>query len=352
MGCSWHLLIGLSLRHGGVYETRGDSLYLKQWAHNGKILTYRLLVQNENVPLWKEQSLKGIAFHQHLYTYLAGREETDEFERWLDSEFENPAEEAIRRVVSEDRLLPEHWRRLVRFAAALDVRTPARLRQFIRNQNETLEALMNETIQRSVREMEESVGRNERLPIGLEESDVLSLFKISIEPLPDGGGLLKAETIVGRRLWIWQMRHLLVKTLGRIPAHKWTILHAPPGMSWPTSDNPLIRLNFQDSKNYDFSGGWGVKNGDILLPLSPKHLLHTSIGNRAWRRGTTLDPKTYRLIRKIIIEHADRYVFAQDTSDIHLIRPRLVCPQTYENELETWQDWHRSQCQAEIELQR
>ncbi|WJM90185.1 hypothetical protein QDY63_22900 [Pseudomonas brenneri] len=26
MGCSWHLLIGLSLRHGGVYETRGDSI--------------------------------------------------------------------------------------------------------------------------------------------------------------------------------------------------------------------------------------------------------------------------------------------------------------------------------------
>ncbi|MBY8972767.1 LysR family substrate-binding domain-containing protein [Pseudomonas sp. P867] len=25
VGCSWHLLIGLSLRHGGVYETRGDS---------------------------------------------------------------------------------------------------------------------------------------------------------------------------------------------------------------------------------------------------------------------------------------------------------------------------------------
>ncbi|NAO30082.1 diguanylate cyclase [Pseudomonas syringae pv. dysoxyli] len=25
VGYSWHLLIGLSLRHGGVYETRGDS---------------------------------------------------------------------------------------------------------------------------------------------------------------------------------------------------------------------------------------------------------------------------------------------------------------------------------------
>lgn len=327
-------------------------LYLKQWANNGKIPTYRLLVQNENVPLWREQSLKGIAFHQHLYTYLAGRGETDEFERWLDSEFENPAEEAIRRVVSEDRLYPEHWRRLVRFAVALDVRTPARLRQFIRNQTETLEALMNETMQRSVHEMEEAVGRNEQLPSGSQDDDDLSLFKISIEPLPDGGGQVKAETIIGRRLWIWQMRHVLTKTLGRIPAHKWTILHAPPGMSWPTSDNPLIRLNFQDSKNYDFGGGWGVKNGDILLPLSPKHLLYTSIGNRAWRRGTTPDLKLYWLIRKIIIEHADRYVFAQDTSDIHLIRPRLVCPKTYENELETWQNWYRSQCQAEIELQR
>ena len=186
-------------------------LYLKQWANNGKIPTYRFLVQNENAPLWREQSLKGIAFHQHLYTYLAGQEETDAFERWLDIEFENPAEEAIRRDVSEDRLFPEHWRRLVRFAVSLDVRTPAHLRQFIRNQNETLEALMDETMQRSVREMEEAVGRNEQLASGSEDEGALSLFKISIEPLPDGGGQVKAETIIGRRLWIGQMRHVLTK---------------------------------------------------------------------------------------------------------------------------------------------
>ena len=38
--------------------------------------------------------------------------------------------------------------------------------------------------------------------------------------------------------------------------HRWTILHAPPGISWPTSDNPLIKLNYQDSSNYDTEGGW------------------------------------------------------------------------------------------------
>ncbi|WP_095146929.1 DUF4238 domain-containing protein [Pseudomonas sp. Irchel s3b6] len=337
------------LRKDNHYVPR---LYLKQWANAGQISTYRLLVASENVPLWRKQSLKGIAFHQHLYTYLAGQEETDEFERWLDCEFEGPAEEAIRRVCGEERLLPEHWRRLVRFAVALDVRTPASLRQFIRKQNETLKSLMDETMQKSVHKMEEALRKSEPLPNSLGENDALSLFNISIEPLPHGGGQIKAETIVGRRLWIWQMRHLLTQTIGRLPRQKWTILHAPPGMSWPTTDNPLVRLNFQDSKNYDFAGGWGVKNGDIILPLSPKHLLYTCIGRRVWDRGTIPDLGTFQLIRKIIIEHADRYVFAQEPSDVHLIRPRFVCPTTYKNEVLAWQNWNRHQCQAELELQR
>ena len=216
-------------------------LYLKQWAHEGQIPTYRLLVPNENVPLWKKQSLKGIAFHQHLYTYLAGQEETDEFERWLDTEFEGPAEEAIRLVIGEERLSPKHWRQLVRFAVALDLRTPASLREFIHRQHGTMTSLMDKTMTSSVLEIEDAVRRNEPLQSSSEDNDALSLFKISVEPQPDGSGHIKAETIIGRRLWIWQIRHLLTKTLGDLPAHRWTILHAPPGMSWPTSDNPLIR---------------------------------------------------------------------------------------------------------------
>lgn len=330
-------------------------LYLKQWAHKGHILTYRLLVPNEKYPLWKRQSLKGIAFHQHLYTYLAGQEETDEFERWLDSEFESPAEEAIRRIIQEDRMSPEHWRKLVRFAVALDVRTPARLKDFIRRQNETLQKLMEETMHRSINNLEEMIRRNDPLPTPSEEDDVPPPIKVSIEKLADGSGHIKAETIIGRRLWIWQMRHLLTKTLRKLPIQKWTILHAPHGTSWPTSDNPLIRLNFNNPTNYDFGGGWGVRNGDILLPLSPKHLLYTSIGNKVWPRGTTPDARTAHFIRKIIIEHADRYVFAlePESGDIHSIRPRLVCPTTYKNEISAWANWHNEQCQAEREfLQR
>lgn len=141
---------------------------------------------------------------------------TDEFERWLDTEFENPAEEAVRRVVQEARMSPEHWRLLARFAVSLDVRTPVRLREFIRQQNKSLQELMDTTRQRSVQELEDAARRNEPLPRPSEDSDATSIFKISIEPLPDGSGQVKAEAIVGRRLWVWQMRHPLTKTLDRL----------------------------------------------------------------------------------------------------------------------------------------
>lgn len=139
-------------------------LYLKQWSHDGFIPTYRLLVPNEKYPLWKEQSLKGIAFHQHLYTYLAGQEETDEFEKWLDQEFENPAQEAIERVVNERSLSPEHWKKLLRFAAAQDVRTPARLREFLGRQREILPSMLEDSVQRSVHMMERAVRGRGALP--------------------------------------------------------------------------------------------------------------------------------------------------------------------------------------------
>ena len=327
-------------------------LYLKQWSASGMIPTYRLLVPNESCPLWKLQSLKGIAYHQHLYTYIAGDEATDEFERWLDSEFEGPAEEAIDRVVREDTLTPEHWARLARFAVAQDVRTPARLREFLARQSEQMPDLLQRVVQDSVQQLEPDGS-----PVGLgsaalqDESKAFPL-KVTIEREPDGSGTLKATTLVGRKMWIWSQRHLLTSTIQKLPPIRWTILHAPSGVSWPTSDNPLVRLNFFNPTNYNFGGGWGVQNGDILLPLSPKHLLYTCIGRKPRPRGTPLDMGTALLIRRIIVEHADRYVFAVEPGDIHSIRPRIVSPEACKAERETWQRWHDDQSHAEIALAR
>jgi len=327
-------------------------LYLKQWAKNGVISTYRLLVPNEKIPLWKTHSLKGIAYQEHLYNYVVAGEQTDEFERWLDREFEAPAEEVISRVISEQRLLPDHWRTLIRFAMAQDVRTPARYREFVARQSESLESLLNDTLERSVADLELAVSEGRSLGRADNTAAEGFPFNLAIDRQPDGSGLLHAHTIVGRRLWVWNARRLLTDTIKKIPMKDWTILKPPPGLSWPTSDNPLVRLNYHGPEQYDFKGGWKVQNGDILLPLSPKHLLYTCVGNRPMIRGTTLDHDTAQFMRRIIIENADRYVFSTESSDVHLIRPRKACAKQFMAERSAWGDWNREQSEAEAKLVR
>lgn len=328
-------------------------LYLKQWARGGKIPTYRLLVPSGNCPLWKDHSIKGIALHQHLYTYVAAQGETDEFERWLDREFENPAEEAIDRVINGQRLTPQHWSQLIRFLAAQDVRTPVRLKEFLARQSKTLLPLINETLTNSVAELEKAVRLGVHFSSPKRDANELFPFKVTIAPDVDGGGTIRAEAVAGRQLWLACSRHMLTRTISHLIAHRWTILHAPDGITWPTSDNPVIRLNFADAYNYDFLGGWGRKNGEILLPLSSKHLLYTKIGSsRPLPRGTPLNEDTASLVRRMIIENADRFVFAQEEGDIHLIRPRTVCSETFKGEQLAWQNWHREQSKAEADFLR
>ncbi|MDZ3826565.1 DUF4238 domain-containing protein [Pseudomonas monsensis] len=327
-------------------------LYLKNWASAGKVLTYRLLVPRDSYPLWQPRPLKAIAFHQHLYTYTLGGQLTDEFERWLDTHFESPAAAAIERVVQEQRLTPEDWQRLIRFALCQDVRTPARMRQFLERQLKILPELMDATLQRSVARLEHAVAHG--LPIDSKPTSSVAAvlddcpFRITTLPQPDGSGLLKAETVVGRRLWLWQVRKLLTETIQQIEPKGWTVLHAPPGMTWPTSDNPLIRVGVYADGGYTFNSGWKADNGDLLLPLSPKHLLHCTVGKRPALRGTVVDRELAQTIKTMIVQHADQFVFSSDPADIATLRPRVVDLQRFEAERAGWRDWGNQQEKVEV----
>lgn len=325
-------------------------LYLKQWSTGANVQTYRLLVPHENVPLWKEHSLRGIAFHQHLYTYQIGLSSTDEFERWLAVEFEQPAEDAIRRAVTGQKMSAEHWKALIRFAVAQDVRTPASLSAFLARQTESLGPTMNATLQETVRRLEVAAAKGTRLPQQEAVSPSLFPLDVSIERTPEGTGAIKATALIGRKLWLWSIRHILTETIERITYEGWTILRAPEGVTWPTSDNPLIKLNFHDFDRYDFGGGWAARKCDILLPLSPKHVLHNSIGAASLPKGSVVDRNLGTFIRKVIVEHAHRYVFDKNISDVPIIRPRLVSLEMFQGEQEAWKRWHREQSEGESGL--
>jgi len=327
--------------------------YLKRWESSYKKLwTYRILVSHDNVPLWKESSVSGIAFHSHLYTRIVAGKENDEMEKWLEREYETPAEESIRKATSDVRLTPSDWRNLVRFLAAQDVRTPARLTEGLRRWQTILPDILENTLQEAVQKLEASSLSGEKLKNT--HSPLAEYFPLRIKTEVEPGQelcTLKAETIVGRGTWLFSIRHLLTNTANILHQHRWTILSPPNGMTWFTSDAPVIRLNFHSLEKYDFGGGWGSKGTEIFLPLSPYHLLYTQVGHRPSVRGSQFSRNHAELIRRFIAEHAHRMIFSQNQdADIPKLRPRIINNDLLRSEKEQWDKWHEEQKKAEKDL--
>lgn len=177
-------------------------LYLKKWESPCRqVWTYRTLVSHENALLWSERSIKGIAYHAHLYTRIAAGQESDEIERWMDNEFEAPAEEAIQKATSNSRMTTEDWTRLIRFLAAQDVRTPARLLEELQHSKESISKLLEETLKETVRKLEVATARNEKIMASKPQLLYADYFPLhvrtDIEPEQEFG-TLKAETLYGQ----------------------------------------------------------------------------------------------------------------------------------------------------------
>lgn len=324
--------------------------YLRQWMIDGKVLAYRVIVPHEKSAIWKPLSTKSLAMLPHLYTYFSGAEDSDEIERWLDRDFEGPGLASIAKVVSESRLTREDWNNLFRFAVAQSVRTPAQMQSFIKRQNETLEALLSESIEWSMAQIEaaSAVGAQPEPPPVVDPYSKLPL-KLQRVKNEDGEDGIKAQVLNGRKFWIWQIEHVLKSTINRLPNHRWTILHAPPGVTWPTTDNPFMRVGVGADGALSLEGGWGVPGTKLFMPLSPKHLLFTCVGSPPPQRGTTLSLAEAAFYRTMILTGACRYVFATDTRDIVEYKPRTVCREQFEAEKKGWAEWHESQSREEAD---
>jgi hypothetical protein len=80
------------------------------------------------------------------YTRAFSNDEADEIERWLAQEFESPAAGALERATTDARLSDDDYHRLIRLAAAQDVRTPARLLEIVQRGAAHTQAVMTETL--------------------------------------------------------------------------------------------------------------------------------------------------------------------------------------------------------------
>src|SRR5919109_3733332 len=83
--------------------------------------------------------------------------------------------------------------------------------------------------------------------------------RVAVRKSDSGGGEIWLEVVAGRGLWLFAIRHLLTSTLRALKKHKWTVLNAPSGVEWMTSDDPVIPLNYYAPGRYDFKSGWGIR---------------------------------------------------------------------------------------------
>jgi hypothetical protein len=251
-------------------------------------------------------------------------------------------------------MTPEDWRRLVRFLAAQDVRTPSRLQKHLKHWQESMPKLLDETLQKTVRVLEAAKARGEKVAAPVMSVPYADHFpvRVTTEIEPDQRfGILKAETVIGRGTWIFGIRLLLTKTADVLHQHRWTILVPPNGMTWFTSDNPVVKLTYNAPYRYDFGGGWGSKGTEIIMPLSPRHLLYTRIGYRPPKRGSEISRFVAEEMRLCIAENADRMIIATEPdADVPKLRPRLVNAEYVRDEMAQWKSWHEEQTRAEMAL--
>ncbi len=154
-------------------------VYLKQWSDDSlHVWAYRLLVSNENVPEWQHRSMDKTAFLRDLYTEIENGEEIDEFEKWLEFEFENPVQKSIRKVLKDNPLSSRDWELLASFLGAQDTRTPQSYLESTERWERTLPDLMQKTLDNSVRKLEDEEFRKN---IEVSSNDESSLFNGVLE---------------------------------------------------------------------------------------------------------------------------------------------------------------------------
>jgi len=327
-------------------------LYLKHFAKpSGEVYEYRILVSHASVPVWRSVNVAGTGYERNLYTRIVRGEEADDIEQWLNRDFETPATEPLQKVHANQELDRSDWEILIRFLASQIVRTPAFLVRNLPVWNRMTPMVLDQTLKDAEVQLREAKASGRRVVVDSAPHTEYFPLKVDRTNLPEEKKVqFTAKVLVGRGLWFYTMKHMLTETLKVLYKHNWTILEAPAGLRWFTSDDPVICLNFRSESDYDFGGGWGRTKGNILFPLSPEHLMFTEIGSNSYPRKVPSRFHT-RLFRRMIAEHAHRRVYSLTEDDkIPQLMPRVVDARAFQNERALWEAWYEDQSNAEQAL--
>lgn len=319
--------------------------YLKYWAKEKKIQEYSLLVPHEKIPKWKEVSISRTSSVNSLYIFFQDGQLTDEMEDFFSEEFEMYYSTLIKKINTHSLLdesdreyisklvASQHLRTLNGFKYIQDIvkkKYPQIMEDIVKDLNDKIQNSNNLLIE-NVSEI-----KNE-LPI-----------EIQFNEGNDNQSIMKVESYVGKSYWIYALKYLLNSTYKVLNDISWCIYDAPPNFFWVTSDDPVIFLNHYGNNDYDFKGGWGNKNTNIIFPLTPKKLLFAQIGSDLDTYATASYSDAI-LFQRYIVEHAYTKVYSDSKNhSITKMRKRVVDEQEFKLFWESVQNFHNDYVQNEL----
>jgi hypothetical protein len=134
--------------------------------------------------------------------------------------------------------------------------------------------------------------------------------------------------------------------------HRWSVAAPFGDLQWPLPDHPVLRLNWNSESDYNFSGGWNSPGTEIMMPLSPRHLLYVKVGAKM-RNRFTFGQKATEPLQRLLAERAHRFIFATRKEKwVATVRPRTVDAEAMAAEDQEWREWHQDQVASEIALEQ
>lgn len=336
-----------------VQDITRDSHYvprrtLRRWAADGRhVLAYRTLVPHEDFPIWSRYAIKSFGTERDLYTAVEGGDEADSVEKWLTREYEEPGQDAIERLIERRRMVPDDWKRIARFVALQQLRTPLNFLETTRR----YETQLTESLEKVVRDLEEAGKAGQVLPVPTPESNFLAdQMRIKVTPdTSEGTAFVAAQVSSSRAIWLATIRHHLIKNVPAICQHRWRAILPAGDAEWPLTDHPVLTLNYDSPERYDFRGGWGHEGTELIMPISPRVAVYTQVKRKD--RGFEPSVDQTAMLQRLMCERAFRWVIArQPLPWLSTTFPREVDAARFKEEEHAWDSWNAIHSAAEREF--
>ena len=327
--------------------------YLRRWSSNGnRIWDYRVIVASEHERHWITTSLKNAATWDDLYTQHTDGMDNDAIEDHLCKEYEIPAATILRKLDCEHSLSASELTILADFWFIQHLRTPAYLRK---NANE-FEGIFEPVAKRTIESVNKQLMGDDRRVITNRSS--LEIAESPFPPQPIEVELdrdpheVTVRTTVGRNGYLAAVGSLLNGPVRDYLRNcSWSIIRAPNGSHFYTSDNPAVAFGLRSDGSVTTDGlGLGQHGVNLVLPLDTDRVLFTQVGSLSLGYPSTFTKTQVGYINEAICKSAFRHIYSKEKDDsARRIRPRVVDANLVNDEKDFRNCWNTDQAALERE---